>query len=78
METYKKIIELQNDVEAGLMDSILIERDIPHYIRSYHDSAYDGIFQLQMGWGHVEAPERWREEIETIYTDIKESGDTSP
>ena len=30
---------------------------------SYHDTAYDGLFQGGRGWGHVEAPAEFREEI---------------
>lgn len=35
-----KILILDNEIEAKLLDSILTERDIPHRIKSYHDSAY--------------------------------------
>ena len=42
----------------------------PHRIRSYHDSAYDGIFQAQKGWGVVLAPPEYQEEIQSIYQDL--------
>ena len=70
MEEYKKILVLENEIEARLLDSVLDERDIPHRIRSYHDSAYDGIYQAQKGWGIVEAPLSWKEEILSIYRDL--------
>ena len=70
MEEFKKILVLENEMEAQLMDSILDERDIPHRLKSYHDSAYDGIYQVQKGWGRLEAPERYREEIIAIYQDL--------
>jgi hypothetical protein len=70
MEAFKKIIVLANEIEAQLMDSILTERDIPHMMKSYHDSAYDGIFQAHKGWGHIEAPARYRREIVAIYADL--------
>ena len=41
MKEFKKIQILENEIEARLMDSVLNERDIPHRIKSYHDSAYD-------------------------------------
>jgi hypothetical protein len=69
-EGFKKIVVLENEIEAQLMDSILTERQIPHLMRSYHDSAYDGIFQVQKGWGHVEAPESYRDEIMAIQEDL--------
>jgi hypothetical protein len=70
MEEYKKILILENEIEAQLLDSVLNERGIPHRIRSYHDSAYDGIYQAQKGWGRVEAPPSYQEEITSIYRDL--------
>jgi hypothetical protein len=62
-----KILVLQNEVEAMLLNEILTEKEIPHMIRSYHDSAYDGLWQSQTVWGHVDAPEEYRDEITEIY-----------
>jgi len=70
MEQFKKILILENEIEAQLLDSILNERDIPHRIRSYHDSAYDGIYQAQKGWGVVMAPLTFKEVITSIYQDL--------
>lgn len=69
-EDFKKIVVLENEIEAQLMDSILTEREIPHRMKSYHDTAYDGIFQVQKGWGHVEAPESYRDEIIAIQQEL--------
>ncbi len=52
----QRIAVLQNEVEAQFLDSELTARNIPHMMRSYHDSALDGLFQVTLGWGHVEAP----------------------
>jgi hypothetical protein len=70
MEEFKKISVLENEIQARLLDSILTERDIPHRLRSYHDSAYDGIFQTQKGWGIIQAPLRYQEEILGILEDL--------
>ena len=70
MEEFKKILVLGNEIEAQLMDSVLTERNIPHIMKSYHDSAYDGIFQVHKGWGHIEAPLRYKEEIIAIHGDL--------
>ena len=61
---------LKNEFEAKLMDEILTGNNIPHLIRSYHDSVYDGLWQMQSGWGHIEAPEEYREEILRTYTEM--------
>ena len=63
MSEFKKVVVLENMIEAELFETMLKEQEIPHLIRSYHDSAYDGLFQAQMGWGHVEAPEDQRDVI---------------
>lgn len=65
-----KILIFNNEFEAKLLEEILNERIIPHMIRSYHDSAYDGLWQSQSGWGHIEAPEEYREEILKVYTEM--------
>ena len=72
MEDYKKIATLDNEIEARLLDSILTERNIPHRMRSYHDTAYDGLFQAQKGWGYVAAPELYEEEVKEILFHLRE------
>jgi hypothetical protein len=62
-----RILLFKNEIEAMLLDEILTEKQIPHVIRSYHDSAYDGLWQTQSGWGHVEAPIEYSDEILSIY-----------
>ena len=53
-------------------------QDIPHIMRSYHDSAYDGLFQGAGGWGHIEAPlsfhEQFMRAIEEIRRQSRSSG----
>jgi len=54
----KKIMTLSNEIEAIRINEILDINEIPHMIRSFHDSVYDGIFQNQYGWGVLEADEK--------------------
>jgi len=61
---------LKNEIEAQVLTEALRERNIPHVVRSFHDSAYDGIFQMQKGWGVLMAPESFRAEIETILKEL--------
>lgn len=72
MESYMKILTLENEMEAQRLSSMLDEEDIPHVVRSYHDSVYDGIFQTVRGWGHLEAPEEYRDQIVALYDDMKD------
>jgi hypothetical protein len=69
-ERFGKIQVLRNEIEAHLMEQALTEQDIPFRLRSYHDSAYDGLYQAQKGWGHIEAPESCKKEILAIYEEL--------
>jgi hypothetical protein len=62
---------LDNIIEAQLVKSILNEQSIPHLIRSFHDTAYDGLFQVQMGWGKLCAPLSYKQEITKILNDVR-------
>ena len=70
-QEFVNIAILDNIVEAQLVDSILNEHDIPHQIRSFHDTAYDGLFQFQMGWGALWAPVSSKAEILEILHDVR-------
>ena len=70
MTQTEKILIFKNEFEASLLDEILNDKNIPHIIRSYHDSAYDGLWQNQSGWGHIEAPAEYREEILKTYKEM--------
>ncbi len=71
MDDYVKAAVLENEDEARLVESILSKRGIPHFMRSYYDTAFDGLFQTQKGWGHVSAPAPYKEEIIEIISDIR-------
>ena len=66
-----KVAVLENIIEAQIMASILEEQEIPHRIRSFHDTAYDGLFQLQKGWGEIQAPPDSHDDIKTILDDVR-------
>ena len=69
----QKIAVLENEVEASFLETILREREIPFNIKSYHDSAYDGLFQLVKGWGAVYAPVDFKDEILEILNELRNS-----
>ncbi|MCX6304576.1 MAG: hypothetical protein NT040_06390 [Bacteroidetes bacterium] len=70
METYEKILVLNNEFEANLLEEVLNDRKIPHGIVISDDSALGGIMEMEIGWGYVEAPERYKEEIMKIFEEI--------
>ncbi len=62
----KKLVQPQNDAEAAAIKAILEEQGISAEIRSYHDTAYDGLFQSQYGWGMIRVSEEDFEEAKRI------------
>jgi len=65
-----KILSFNNEIEATLLSEILTSRGIPFIIRSYHDSAYDGLWQTGSCWGQLDAPEQFKEEIIKIFDEM--------
>jgi hypothetical protein len=70
-QKFIRITKLENAIEAQLIQSILDQHQIPHRIRSYYDTAYDGLFQMQKGWGELTAPAQYKQEIFDIVEDIR-------
>lgn len=75
---FLKVGVLENIIEAQIVESILLEQNIPHRIRSFHDTAYDGLFQVQKGWGEIYAPPSYHEEIKTILHAVRSYNNNSP
>jgi hypothetical protein len=71
MQKYIKVVVFENATEAQLVESILKEQQIPHRIRSFHDTAYDGLFQVQKGWGELFAPPETETEILSILKSVR-------
>ena len=65
------IAVLENAIEAQLIGSILDQRGISHRLRSYYDTAYDGLFQMQMGWGKLYASNSHRQEVLQVIEDVR-------
>ena len=74
MSDFGKIATFESEVHALTVVAVLLERQIPHVLKSYHDSAYDGLFQATKGWGHLEASLDRREEIQVIIRDLAPEG----
>ena len=70
METYEKILVLNNEYEAELLEEVLIDKRIPYSIIPHEDSVLEGINQMENGWGYVEAPARFREQIMSVFNEI--------
>ena len=53
-----KVFTLKNRFEADLIKDGLEREGIPVLIRDFKDTAYDGIYIPQKGWGEVRVPEK--------------------
>ena len=71
MNGYIKIAVLDNEFEAQMLESILKERGIPYLLKSYYDTAFDGLYQTQKGWGHISSPNPFSAEIKEILSDLR-------
>ena len=69
--SFVKILELENEVDARLMEAVLNEKKIPYVVRRYPDPALGGFFQTELGWGCLEAKENDAEAIRAVYRDLK-------
>jgi hypothetical protein len=67
---YIKVLTIENEVKARLLETILSAKNIPFSLKSYYDTALDGLYQLQFGWGYVTAPPEYAAEIREIYGDL--------
>lgn len=53
----KNVVQPENEAEANAIKSLLEEQGIYAEIQSFHDTAYDGLFQSQYGWGVIRVSE---------------------
>ncbi len=65
-----KLVTLDNQFQADLLTDALGKRAIPFLVREYKDTAYDGLFVSQKGWGTVMVDEAGLEEAQTILEEL--------
>jgi hypothetical protein len=64
---------IENRFEGDRIRQALEEAQIPYLIKSFLDTAYDGLYIPQKGWGAVMVPEDLREKAEKIILEVKTS-----
>jgi hypothetical protein len=62
---------VENRFEGDRVSQALNEAEIPFLIKSFLDTAYDGLYLLQKGWGAVMVPEKFVEEAERVISEVK-------
>lgn len=63
---FRPVKVAENQFEADVIRDILQQEGMPVLIRSYMDTAYNGIFLPQKGWGTVNVPEQDVEKAKEI------------
>ena len=74
---FVKIAIIENVAESHLLASLLSQYSIPYRLRSFADTAYNGLFQFQKGWGELYARAEDRKEIIKMLTDIRNAVEKS-
>jgi hypothetical protein len=62
---------LENRFEGDRISQSLQAAEIPFMIKSFLDTAYDGLYVPQKGWGMVLVPQTFLEEAERIISEVK-------
>jgi len=68
-----KIFTLKNRFEADLIKGELEKEGIPVLIRDFTDTAYDGIYLPQKGWGEVRVPEKEKERAKEVIAALEKA-----
>jgi hypothetical protein len=74
METtdqWVKVGTVENRFEGDRISYALQEAGIPFLIKSFLDTAYDGLYIPQKGWGVVMVPKKNCEEAEKLIFEVK-------
>jgi hypothetical protein len=64
---------VENRFEGDRLSQALNEEGIPFLIKSFLDTAYDGLYIPQKGWGAVLVPQNFKEEAEKVIFEVKRS-----
>jgi hypothetical protein len=72
-EVFVKVATVENKFEADVLTNTLKKECIPVMVRSFHDTAYDGIYIPQKGWGIILVPAEDKDKAEELIASIKDS-----
>ena len=73
MGQWVKAGAIENRFEGDRISQALQEAGIPFFIKSFLDTAYNGLYLPQKGWGVVMVPEKHQEEAERLISEIKKT-----
>jgi hypothetical protein len=73
MDQWVKAGTIENRFEGDRISQALQEAGIPFLIKSFLDTAYNGLYIPQKGWGIVMVSEKNKEEAEGLISEIKKT-----
>ena len=73
MDQWVKAGIVENRFEGDRVSQTLNDVGIPFLIKSFLDTAYNGLYIPQKGWGAVMVPEEFSEEAERLISEVKRS-----
>jgi hypothetical protein len=73
MDQWVKAGTVENRFEGDRISQALHEAGIPFLIKTFLDTAYDGLYIPQKGWGIVMVSEKNREEAERLIGEVKKT-----
>ena len=71
MKRWEKAGIVESRFEGDRVKEALKEAGIPYMIKSFLDTAYDGLFIPQKGWGAVLVPGEYVEQAERLILEVK-------
>ena len=71
MERWIKAGIIENRFEGDTISQALNQAGIPFLIKSFLDTAYDGLYLPQKGWGAIWVPDEFGEEAERAISEVK-------
>jgi hypothetical protein len=66
-----KPILLRNAAEASLLEALLTEEGIPHFLKAYGGPAFDGLLTYKDSWGHVDCAPEHKPRIVEILSELR-------
>ncbi len=64
---------IENRFEGDRVSFALNEAGIPFLIKSFLDTAYDGLYLPQKGWGAIMVPKNFEEEAKRVISEVRKS-----
>ena len=69
-EEFVPVKVAESAFEADRIRAALEEEGFTVLVRTFEDTAYDGIYVAQKGWGYIEVPAEDKERAERIVNDL--------